>query len=285
MKRTKASSAKAPSFRNVAERLAFQRQQTQAARLARESQERAQSAKAAFKPRKSDRGKLVFIGTKGQRNPQGKGRKGYPVYVTRTGKKWLIKQRTEKPFKARTLSELVLPARSNLRNAIRGFQERRLERIGKIRTITRRTGTVKTGGNHDFNEHAGNAVAKSIRDALAGQASHRIFLVKFNVLVKLPDGTTEAITGEVPIERADHIAIKLAGIRNFVRQKFYSFMARELAYTGYVSNGSANHIRSLAANKGKSRDKWVDKRGDLWAGRNKQQVEILTIEWKIEQAK
>lgn len=70
-----------------------------------------------------------------------------------------------------------------------------------------------------------------------------------------------------------------------MRQKFYSFMARELAFAGYVSNGSANHIRRLSDNQSRERDEWKDRRGEPWSGRNKQQVEIIKIEWQIEQAK
>lgn len=206
------------------------------------------------------------------------------MYVTKTGKKWLIRQSGAKPYASRTISELVLPSRANLRRATKDFQKKRLVRIGRTQTVVRRSGRISAGGAHDFNNKISDRIASSIRTALGAQASHRIFLIKFIALVQLPNGQTESIQGEVPIERPDHIAIRLAGIKNFVRQKFYSFMARELAFAGYVSNGSANHIRRLGANRGKPRDKWKDRRGEPWTGRNKTQVEILTIEWKIEQA-
>lgn len=269
----------------MARRLQEQRAAERTRRLARESKARAYDARAAFKPRKADRGKIIFVSVSGKPNPSRRGRKGYPIYVTRSGKKRLIRQHGEGPYKARTISELVLPDRPNLRSATKRFQQRRLVRVGRIHTIVKKAGSVKAGGAHDFSERISNNIASSIRSALTATKSHRTFLIKFSALVRLPNGQTQAIAGEVPIERPDHIAIRLAGIRNFVRQKFYGFMARELAFAGYVSNGSANHIRSLEANDGEKPEDWVDSRGEPWSGRDKTQVEIIRIDWTIEQAK
>jgi hypothetical protein len=280
LKRAKATSGFRFTARQLAERLLAQK----AEKRARDKRATAINARATFKPTKKDRGKIIFVSTTGKRNPAKKGRKGYPVYVTKTGKKWLIKQQGAEPFKPRTISELVLPSRANLKTKVSAFQKARLVKIGRQKTIVKLEGSVQAGGSWDFTNKVSDTIASSIKKALSGQRSHRVFLIKFVALVKLPNGSTESISGEVPIERPDHLAIKLAGIRNFVRQKFYSFMARELAFAGYVSNGSANHIRKLAGNKGKDRRHWKDRRGELWAGRQKQVVEILTIEWRIEQA-
>lgn len=246
--------------------------------------ETARAARDTFKAKKSDRGKLLMVGTKGQRAPQSKGRKGYLVYVTRTGKKWLIKQaqKTE-PYKARKLTDIEPPARKNLKRATTQFQTARRQKISQSKVIVKGSGKVKTGGQWDFNDSAVSKIAASIRKTIERQASHRTFLIVVNALIELPGGRSQTITFELPIDRPDHIAIRLAGIKNFVRQKFYAFMARELVYLGFVSSGSANHIRSLGGNAGKPRSKWRDRRGESWVGRNLTVTKILAIEWKIEQ--
>lgn len=296
-RRTKKPSQSFRSPLAVARALVAGRQEAQARRLRLAAVKQAKAARSVFKPRKQDRGKIIFIGTQGQRNPTKKGRKGYVVYVTKTGKKWLIKRtKSTEPYRPRTLSQVIIPARANIRRAKKAFQSRRLVRVGGIE-IVRQSGSVRTGGAHDFSETVSNKIAASLQRVLRGQASHRVFVVKFNALVKLPSGETRAISGQVDLEYADHVAIRTIGIRAYVRHKFYAELARELAFAGYVSNGSANHIRSLrnipdpdspgdtVDNADLEREEWLDKRGEAWTGRNKEQVEIQTIEWKIEQAK
>jgi hypothetical protein len=115
------------------------------------------------------------------------------------------------------------------------------------------------------------------------QASKRTFIISVAVYVRLMDGTTQTFFFEVPIDRPDHIAIKLAGLKNFIRQKFYAFMARELAFAGYVTSGSYNHIRGLNKNAFASREDWLDDRDQNWTGADKEIVRIEAIEWTIEQ--
>lgn len=255
------------------------------ARLSKNARKAAYAARAAYKPRKADRGQLIFIDTTGRRDPSKKGRKGYAIYVTKTGKKWLLKEkRAKEPFRARTRSKLNLPAGSRLKAAKEKFERRRLVTVHR-QAIVKGSGSATAGGAHDFSERVSDKIASSVKRVIGSQASHRIFQIEFNALVKLPSGQIEAISGQVPIEYPDHVAISVIGVRAWARHKFYSFLARELAFAGYVSNGSANHIRRLSDNSGKPRNQWKDKRGEPWSGRDKEQVEILKIEWKIEQAK
>lgn len=257
-------------------------------RLARESRRArklAYDARENFKPRKKDRGQLVFIDTTGKREPGKANRKGYVIYVTRTGKKWLLREKKAKqPLKARTKSRVNLPAGARFRHAKEEFVRKRLLTVHQ-QAIVKGTGSVKAGGAHDFSNSVSDRIAASVKKVVGSQASHRIFVVEFMALVRLPSGEVQTISGSVPIEYPDHVAISNIGIRAWVRHKFYSFLARELAFAGYVTNGSANHIRRLKGNSKRTRGNWKDSRGELWSGRYKEQVELLKIEWKIEQAK
>lgn len=252
----------------------------------RDALARAQAAKGSFRARKKDRGHLVMVGVHGQRDPQAKGRKGYLVYVTRTGKKWLIKEKGLKGgIQARKITDIEPPARKNLSRAIKEFQSSRREMVSAHRAVLKGKGSARGRGVNDFSDTVVRKMAGSIRKALSGQKSHRSFLISANVLVRLPDGSERVYAVQVPIARPDHIAIKLGGILNFVRKKFYAFMAKELAYDGYVSSGSANHIRRLKENYGVGKTRWENADGTPWRGQQSEVVRILVIEWKIEQIK
>jgi hypothetical protein len=104
---------------------------------------KAQSARNAYKPRKKDRGKIVLIGTKGQKDPQLKGRKAYTVYVTKTGKKWLLKvPGAKEPYKPRKLSEIELPVRKNLRKAQSVFQASRRVYVSQHKAAVKGKGRI-----------------------------------------------------------------------------------------------------------------------------------------------
>lgn len=249
-----------------------------------------------------------MVGVSGQRDPGKKGRKGYPVYVTRTGKKWLIRQKSADPFKPRKLTDLALPIRRNLQRAEKEFQRRRLEQVSKGRVV-KSTGKLKTGGAHDFSGKVVKKLAKALKKTLDSQVSHRTFLLTANIIVRGPDGKQDFLQVAVPIDKADHQAIKLGGIENFFSQKFYAFMAQQLAYLGYITAGSANHIRQSL---GQLEDEGEEMDGDVqdsldngevnefvweyyhnehkshnlrWSAPRFEIVTIERIEWKIEQSK
>lgn len=245
---------------------------------------KAKAARDNYKPRKGDRGKLVFIGTDGQRNPAAKGRKGHLIYVTKTGKKWLLKQAGRKgAYTARKISETEPPQSKTLRNKSKQFQASKLVRVSKHKKAApaiKGKGSVESGGAFDFNENVIKAIAKSIKKTIESQASKRRFLIRAMVLVKLPDGSTQVFTVTVPIDKPDHISIELGGMLNFVRQKFYAFLAKELSYSGYVTSGSANHIRRLAENSGAEPGEYT-KNGQEWQGNELEIVRIQSIDWEI----
>lgn len=255
------------------------------------SQERLQAqadkAKRSFRARKADYGKLVFVGINGKRNPQSKGRKGYLVYVTKGGKKQLVKSQGQKGIiRAVRISNADVPIRRNItKNAPKEFQASRRVMVSKHRAVVKGEGSIGIKGVNDFSETVVKKIARSIKKAIEGQASKRSFLISANVLVSLPDGQTRVYQVQVPIARPDHIAIKLGGIVNFVKKKFYAFMAKEMAYDGYVSSGSANHISRQNQNYGVSKGNWETKDGEAWRGQDSEIVHIESIEWKIEQIK
>lgn len=242
----------------------------------------ARAASAAYKPRKRDRGKVILIGVKGQKDPQKKGRKGYPVYVTSTGKVQLLRPKVAEPFKARKLREVELPLRKNLHKKVAAFESAKLVQIGKgkvsesakekrrlsriIKDVNKTGltgddnarlidfklargkggGKVETGkAGHDFSQRAVDEMADSFAKIIRNQKGQRIFNIHTMALVELPDGTREVIEFSVRIERNDQDAIRVAGVRNFINRKFYAHMAQNLAFCGVISSGSANHIRKF----------------------------------------
>ena len=260
------------------------RAQRESDRIAKQ-EKRARAAVRKFRPRKADRGRYVMVGTKGGRNPQAKGHKGFLVFVDKRGKKKLEKG-YKQDFLAKTISDLEIPIFKTKNKARKEFirSRRELLKTGQVKVVVKGKGSVKPKGQYDFNDKVVDKLAKAVKKALEGQRSHRKFLITAMVLVRLPDGQEKTYTVDVTIDRPDHIAIELGGIKNFIRQKFYAFMARELAFDGLVTSGSANHIRRLKENKGQDRDDWT-KDGQLWEGHDYETVRILAIEYRIEQIK
>jgi hypothetical protein len=272
--RTKIMSAGA-----ISRQLAKQAQAAQARRNERALIKRAKESVLKFKPRKADRGGLVMVSSNGKRNPQSKGKRGYLVYVTKTGKKWLVKQKGQ-PLKPRKITQLTVPE-IRMRKAARKFQEKRRIFIShgkhKVRPV------VKGEGEIVGEKELVNKLTEAIYRVINRQESHRLFLVQLVIRVELPDGQAETFSTAVEIGKADHVAIERGGIRNFVRKKVWAFLAIELAMAGYVSQESNNHIRRAARNKGRRKSSWTDGRGDRWKGIDKQVVRITHIEYKIEQ--
>lgn len=256
------------------------------ARLLKRQEQRARAAVKSFRVTKADKGNLVFIGVKGQRNPQYKGRKGYLVHVTKTGKKRLVKQSKQAlPFLPRKITDITVPFKKQFRQAQRQFSLSRLQKTASGKTIVRGSGKVATAGAWDFSDKTVAKIAKSLKKTIESQRSHRSFLVQAMVRVKRADGTETVYEVNVPIDKADHVAIRLAGLENFVRQKFYAYMARELAYDGLVSSGSANHVARLKDNQGLDKADWTQDDGQKWRGNESEVVHIVEIQWQILQAK
>lgn len=242
---------------------------------------RALKATGKFRPKKTDRGNFVAVGTDGKRLQKGK--KGYLVYVDSKGRKaWQWKR--DDSFLAKKIRRMEVPFQKGRKQAAKRFLESQVEVTGKGLAAVKGSGKIKPKGPYDFNDSVVNKMAGGIGKILRGQRSNRAFLLNALVLVTLPDGGEKVYNVKVPIQRADHVAIERGGIINFLRHKFYAFMARELAFDGYVTSGSSNHIRALKENKGKQRKDWT-KDGQVWEGWDYQTVKIAAIDWEMQQLK
>lgn len=243
---------------------------------------RAQAAVRHFRVRKADHGKFVLVTTKGNRGASLKGRKGYLIYISKKGRKSLATH--TKDYKPKKATDIEAPIWRN-RKAAKEFEVAKLELTSKGKAVVRGKGALAISGVNDFSDKIVGTIANSLKSTIERQASHRSFLISANVLIVKQDGSTRVYSFSVPIAKADHIAIELGGLKNFVRQKFYAFMARELAFDGYVSSGSANHVRRLSDNAGLPPEDWTQDDGQQWRGNESEIVHIKSIEWKIEQAK
>jgi hypothetical protein len=128
-------------------------------------------------------------------------------------------------------------------------------------------------------------LSSEIKTALESRRSRRTFQVTMKCLVEDRKGKSHVIETTCKISRQDHIAIKKAGVKNFVQRKMYAFLSHELAQRDLVTEGSARHIRQLKGNKGKGKSKWVDKQGFIWEGNDREIVKIKRTDYKIESIK
>lgn len=238
---------------------------------------RAAKIRELFKPSKRDRGRYVAVNAAGKR-ARGRNR-GTLLYVTTTGKKQLINQTGRGGWQLRLQTDMVPPLR--LRKAEKMFVKNRLARAGNFNRapVVRKRGSVKGGGpRFDFSQNVVDAVARSVRTALLNQRSRRSFLIR---VVGSLVGRDETFRFDVSIARRDHDAIRVGGIENWVRQRFYKFLAHELARQGFVTVGSMNHTRMLAVNRGADRDEWTTGEGQEWSGSELEDVQIERLQWEI----
>ena len=243
----------------------------------------AKSAKNRYRARKKDFGKLVFIGVKGQPDPQKKGRKGFLLYVTKTGKKRLVRD-SRNGIIPRTLREIEVPFKKNLINSAKEFIQKHRKKLKSGKVAIKKSGTSNSTNQNDFSDKMVSEMAQGLKKTIEAQSGNRNFIFSAKVLVKLPDGKMQVFSVGVPIAKPDHITIKLGGMENFIRKKFYAFMARELARVGLVTSGSANHVRRLEANDGEESGGLVNSIGEHWEGNELDICRIQKIDWQIEQA-
>lgn len=241
----------------------------------------ANKAARAFKPRKSDFGEITFVGRDGKRGAELKGRKGFAVYVSKSGKKKVLKD-IKKGYGPQKISELKLPYQKRLIKHLHRFSDRYVKVLGG-KTINKGSGKVNPSGPYDFSDKVVNKIGSSLLHAFKYQKAQRKFRIDAMILVKKENGETRVYRVTLNINKSDHIAIEQGGVRNWITQSFYTQFARQLSFDGYVTSGSANHVRRLAENRGKDKSKWT-KKGVPWQNReDTEQVHIEQIEWKIEQ--
>lgn len=266
-----------------------------AAQVARETraalQRRADLARDKFRPRKSDRGRIIFVGVNGQRDPNRKGRKGYLVYVTTQGHKQLVYVRTREGERRvpapRKISAVEIPFTRRLAKASKTFeQSRTVFTAGKPQTLQKGGARAETRAGLRFNKGSRtvNKLSRDLGRVFKRHAGHRVYNIRIEAGIRLPDGRLHRIEFETGIAKADRIAVAKGGLDNFVTRKVYAAMARQLAFLGYVTAGSANHVRRLAENEGSEQSEWTQ-HGEDWGGQDLEIVWLESIHWEIDQAK
>lgn len=266
----------------VAQALVRQKQREKLDRQRR----RAEAVIRSFRVKKADKGKYHFIGTDGKRGASNKGRAGYMMYVTKGGKKKPVKNfRSKEPFRPVKVTNFKLKHSRTLKTPQKEFTKSQLELTTTGNSVNRGGGSVDVSGTYDFSDKVVRKIAKSIQTVINRQQSRRSFIIQANVLVELPDGRSKVYEVLIPIAKQDRDFIELAGVNNFVQRKFYAYMARQIAYDGYVTSGSANHIRRLGTNQGEEKENWKQDDGETWRGNESEIVKIKRIEWKMYQAK
>jgi hypothetical protein len=261
------------------------------------------SSFAKFRPRKSERGSIVFINRAGKRDKSGK--VGYAVHITRAGKKRIVRQydrksgKIERVPKARKISSIDVSRVRNKRaqkkflqahvNKIAAGSLRKIRKSGKLRKGQQ--GEIRSDGTRfsgkakykriDIGSEAAKTIGKELVKAFKSVRSGRDFLVTFGIHVKKGNQRYWFETSR-RIVRRDKQTLLLGEARAFVGREIYAFIARQLLAEGLVMRGSAQFIGRLSENKGKKRKDWT-KDGFEWGGAGAEDVTIENVEWRFDQ--
>jgi hypothetical protein len=250
----------------------------------------------AYRPKKSEWGKINFVGVKGGVIKGRSGRKGYGVYVNRNGKKQLLRKYNrrvkamEQWPEARQLKSLdVSRARSKrakkqfltayLNPVARG--EMRKSKKGISRKAVRYSGELSETKFYRGGD-AVKVIAKELARASNGVKSRKDFLVSIGFWLTGKDKETHFVEINRRFSRQDRQKAEVGECADFLGLEVYGFLAKELTMRGLVLAGSAGHIRRLKQNRGKSRDEWT-KEGFLWEGHDSLDVNLEKIEYRIDQ--
>ena len=268
---------------------AFARQRQ--AEADRRATKKLQAAIGKFRPRKADFGKIVFVGRNGSREAANTSRVGYAVYINRKGKKQPVRQfdrkslRVERVAKAKRLSEIDI-SRIRSKRAKQAFLEAHTTEISRSQTIEKsRYGFRRNFRRIDAESEFAGYAAKELLKILRGiRSTDRNLALEIGVWVKTPDGDkfieTQLDTLPGDLRKAKIASITEERIRAFFGKQVYAFIASEMAAQGYVMAGSANFVKRLPENKGKSRSKWT-KQGHIWQGIEKTDVTVTSVEWRF----
>lgn len=254
-------------------------------------------AVAKFRPKKTDKGSIVFVTIDGKRGRKFSDRKGYAVYVNTKGKKTGIKQynsrtgRTEKIPVARKIASIdinkVRSKRAKLKfwraftNEVVSGKLENMEKRGKVPNSTRFSGAIKSD-RIDGKSEAVSKLAKELAHATNITFSKKDFLVTIGIHIKDKEGKNHFVTTQQRFSRNEGQKATVDETEKFFAYTIYGFLANELASRGLVLVGSARHIARLKQNRGKKRDKWT-KDGFLWQGHDMQDVTIQTVEYRFDQ--
>lgn len=265
-----------------------------------------------FKPLKRDRGNVILVGRNGKRVKLGNLRqKGIPVFVNSKGKKQLyVRRQIKNPYALRPFDNIKLSSAKNLRNVTKKFQLKRLREVGRgklIRASRARkkvaseaeTGALKKGEavtpgefsesvqparGKAFDSKTVDALSESLLRAINTQRSKQVYLVTGLALVEGEYGR-DVVQFTFSMGRSEQHFFRTSP-RAFVRTAFYADFARQLAFLGYITSGSSNHIRKVTG-RNVTQKVWekyhADKGRDMkWQGAEFNIVDLISLEWKIE---
>lgn len=243
------------------------------------------AAVGKLKVKKNDKLSFVFVSATGKRLRANSGKRGYLVYITRTGKKRVIK-----PPK-------LGGAAANSPHRFSTFKptDQRRKKTAVRKVIDKHTAQMNSGffrprkatGAVDY-KRASGTLAQRLRDTLSeiSPAGKREIVIKFAATIRLKSGEIKTVIGETPIFYLSHLQpLDKQALKVFVESKVYAFLADSLTAEGFVSSGSANHIKRLKANKGKRVSEWVNRKGQAWYHRveysEEKVVKIVRLDWQI----
>ncbi len=287
------------SKKELREKFIKQRQAARERRLAKNLR----SAFGKFRPKKSERGSVVFINRAGQRGRSG--RVGYGVYVDTKGKKHIIRQYDRK---SRKIERVPAPRKvsaidvSRVRNkgAKKKFLQAHVNPVaaGSLRKIRSKIKETRGSAGHvpaDGTRFAGKSRANSfwtgseivkkiggeLLKAFRTTKSNKDFLVTLGIHVK-KGRQRWFFSTQRRIARKDAQPVTLTEIKQFLGHEIYAFIATELLAEGLVMAGSAAYISRLKENKKKKREDWT-KDGFEWGGAGAEDVEVTNVEWRFDQ--
>ena len=291
------------SFTNAQLQAIFARQRAEA-KGERETA-KLKSALKGFRPKKADRGKIVFIGRNGGRDADKRGRVGYAVYIDTKGRKKPVRSYDRKSKKLEKIPtpkkiQSIDVSRVRSKRAKKQFIEVKLNKVAsgflnkipanrKLKKSEKiklpESGTRYNGGGKfnriDRGSEGCKKIAKELTLAINRQRGKKDFLVTIGISIKSASGERLWITTQRRVARRDSQTATEAEMREFIGREVYAFLARELVDRGLVTKGSAQFIRRLPENKKKKSG--FTKEGFLWAGNGAELCEIESVQWRFDQ--
>ena len=274
---------------------------------------KAERAVNNFRPRRAEWGKAVFVDGKGKRLSFNSERRGFLVYVKKTGRKTFVRNFREKSVGFGKYSRYRLeryPVARKLRSIDIGNVKSKRARAkflevfknpvargrfvpSKVVSARRKAGNVfdlakaDLSGRIDTRRIDGGSIAvdelaDKFYEFIQRKKSKIDYLVAVGISVTKPDGGKFWASTEIRFARRDSQKITLAEVHALFSKTVYAFLARELDAQGLVLAGSAKHIAALPVNKGKREKSWKRGDGDLWTGRGKERVTIDHAEYRID---
>jgi hypothetical protein len=260
-----------------------------------------------YRPRKSERGKIVVIGTRGGRIRNGDSRRGYAVYVNKKGRKIPVRKfsratgKLEKTPIPRKISSLdissvkskrakkqFLTSRINpkARGIIRSNRKRKITGEGTRFFGREETKTFyATGGKVSKAVSVMAAELKAARDSVKssrGTLQECSFTVSLGFNLMSADGKHHWTELQDSFIRQFRQPAEIGELVHYFGKRIYAMLAGQLAELGFVLAGSAGNISRLDENKNKTRRQWT-KNGFRWQGRDAENINLHSIEYRFDQ--